>query len=446
MNPIKSVTNRESLYNLLSNYNNLVEGQFKFEHINFIKNANVNHVVINDSLYDFESIASGTTIANENFTIANWFSSTSSENTISIGMDLDHTEVGSLTKLQLQSLVDIPFDLTTINNIYQEFEIDLKKDSEYIFAVLYQITNSSGIIKAVEDKNLNISIEIDSSGWSAIDSDDFTEEETGWQMIKSTNYTYIKYIAIKNLDTFTGIQDMKVILESSSDDTDLVIIQNVLFYEGDTLSNIVKPQNLSLLDSIRYNEKKKWELSNDGGKTFQDLQQPAGTLQTMSFKLDYTFFSQALNYKEFTIALPSQNTRILDIQVIVTEEIYCNVAGEEDNFGLDVRCGSVTYPTAYFRYATARIGGDPELKYVGDSFGIEAVNAITPFPYAEIHTRTNNVDVVYPVFKFMSWGISGSNQGQYLMDQMNGGEIAIHIVYLDPTISPIYLDINDHLS
>jgi len=268
---LKNIQSNSNSYNLVNSYNNLVEGLGKHKYKNFIKNNKTDFIVKNDLNYDLGSLDLVDEIDKTKFSLSYWYHSVSENNSDDVGMLLSEATLAEITKDELNKLHDIPVILDTTNKISQEISVELRKQTDYVIAVEYQIKNieldADPIINRIETvatKNLTISLEVDDgSSYIPLNSSHFTTNDIDYKIANSSNYTYQKLFIIKNLNEYNGDTNFKLTLGGSIDDDNLnIIIKSTSFYEG----NILIPSlanNDSIEDFINF-EDKVWRLSNDG--------------------------------------------------------------------------------------------------------------------------------------------------------------------------------------
>lgn len=262
MSGLKVSNYNDNLFNFRLTYNELVKGLSKYDYDNFIHNDNVNIIVKNDDAYDLNALGDSDPIDESKLCVSQWFHETLT-NTTGIGVNLDQTEIGEIDKETLLSLVNIPFNLTTTKKIYQEYSSTLRKNNPYIVNVIYQTTDSSGVVKPIGSNNLNIEIQADlGSGFVTLPSDDFDVTATELYLINSVNYTYVQSFIVNNKNTYEGIVPFKMILSTTEDTTDNFIMHSTSMYEGDIMiPGLADSDNFASF--IRF-DNKIWSMSNNG--------------------------------------------------------------------------------------------------------------------------------------------------------------------------------------
>jgi len=265
---LKNIQSNSNSYNLVNQYNSLTEGLNKYRYKNFIKNNEVNFVVKNNS-YDLNILDDTDIIDKENFNIPFWYHSTPENNTTDIGILLDKVELVDLTKKELIELSDIPIALDTSNKIYQEINVELRKQTEYVISVEYQIKNKISLnpgtdIVPVTTKNLSIDLTVfNGTVYTPLNNEHFNINETDYKIVNSSNYTYQKTFIIKNLNEYSNDTKFKLILGGTSINNNLsIIVKSANFYEGNVAVQGLTNEN-SFLDFVNFDDKV-WHISNDG--------------------------------------------------------------------------------------------------------------------------------------------------------------------------------------
>ena len=404
----KKVDNKGSAFNLINSYNQLVDNMFKSNNINYVKNQYVKDTVINDNSYysTYESLAGAGVVDLPRFNIVYWdFQGAGT------GWTLDETElsnyVASTTKEDIQELENIPINLSVTNYLTQTINVPFKKYTEYIYAVTYQVVDGTTYeSKSIGLKDLSLSFTVNGAPYST---SQITElENIGVaELVNSSNYTYIKYIYFKNLNDFEGHNSVTIRLNSSAvASTDRFVIKNVVFTEGVCLTSNTKKNDLNFSDYVRFNEKKKWEITNDGS-TYNLLND--SPLKLKSILVNYTDISAASDHTTFGVFLP-RNASIVNITIESLTEFYIGAVAAE------LRIQSDTY--------TFKTGTD--WKIIPDH-----INSIDPtsqtYPYYPIQTSADDdpitgINAYDPIFTITSY--SGD------LDTLTAGSFYINVFYL----------------
>jgi len=266
---LKNIQKNSNSYNLVNQYNSLTEGLSKYKYKNFIKNNEMNFIIQNDETYNFSELEDEDIIDISKFSLPFWFHTNSVNNTPNMGIQLDKTGLSNMNKVSFLSITDIPIILDTNNKIYQEFNTKLRKQTEYVVAVEYQIYKSvfahnGQSIFPVSTKNLTIDLKVfNGTSYVTLNTDDFIVNMTDYKIVNSYNYTYQKLFIIKNLNKYKDNVKFKITLGGTIIDDELkIIIKSTNFYEGAVAINgITDKENFN--DYIDF-EDKIWKLSNDG--------------------------------------------------------------------------------------------------------------------------------------------------------------------------------------
>lgn len=326
----KKVDSKGSQFNLINSYNQLVESIYSNDCINYVKNQNCKDVVINTEHYHitFDGLASIDNVDLEKFDLINW----SYYGTTLINMQLlNYSGYDQLTKEEIQNISVIPINITSTNYISQTFDVPFKPNNDYVFIIEYQIgTNSSGVwqqdVKPIGDYDLSISFKVDGSTPTEI-TNIITYETNELELINTSNYSYMKYIYFRNI-SYNGMGEVtiKIISDVTTDSQDIFMIKNVIFANTNFINKVTRKNNDNFLDYLRFDEKKKWEMTNNGTDYFPIL--PSSPLELRSILIRYSDISIASDTINFGISLP-KNSSILNITIECLEPLLIGATPAE---------------------------------------------------------------------------------------------------------------------
>jgi hypothetical protein len=266
-NSLKNISRSTSISNLIDSHNDLSTSISNLQAKNFIKNDSLDFIIKNDDTYNYSELLDSDTIDKTKFSISNWFSSSSTNNS-DCGINLNNTTLGTIDKEDLKETISTPILLNTTTSLYQEFELNLEKQSYYTFVVKYKIFDVDNIPQYLQDNNLTFTLNINVGGvYVSLPSASFEINNTDFINSNSLDYEYTKTFTLKNLNTYYGIYPFKITFNGSTNDIAYFDLSTIGLYKGAlALNGLMKQDNL--LNSIRFNENKNWEITKDGVNYF----------------------------------------------------------------------------------------------------------------------------------------------------------------------------------
>lgn len=409
----KKTDDKGTHFNLVNNYNEFMNSLTNANYVNYVKNNYVKDTVINDNTYisTFENLGDGDNVDLPRFNIPFWDYSGHQ-------WTLDESELSNYltdtTKLELKELENIPIELNNLSYLSQTIDINIKQNTEYIYAVVYQIVDPTSYIpKSLGSYNIIPSLTLDTGT-------DYTIIEQNYDIINSSNYTYISWVYFKNNLAYSDNTECIIDIRSTVGASDRFVIKNVMLYEGSVLNSLVKKDNKNFSDYIRFNEKKKWELTNDGSNYITLSESP---LRLLSILIDYTDLTISDSIYSMGISFP-KNSSILNITIECLEDLMIGATPAQI---------LITSDTFEFNTGASWYIGTDKINSLIES----SLTAPNKYPYKAIEISADETlsdgDVLYspsdPTFTFTSY--NGD------LDTLTEGSFLMNIFYLSSSVKNI---------